>query len=50
MTEVELSGVVSFSVLMQSGNGIIGKAPSYIDEKYHLIKAVSLYVLGTRFF
>ena len=26
--------LVEFCILMQNGEGILGKAPSYIDEKY----------------
>ena len=38
MSEAELLGVVCFIVLMENNNGVIGKAPSYIEEKYSLIK------------
>lgn len=38
-TEVKLLGLVSFCVLMQHGQGIMGKAPDYILEKAELIKA-----------
>lgn len=30
----EIDGLVAFSILMENNNGILGKAPSYIFEKY----------------
>ena len=34
MEAEELKNLVAFLVLMQSGSGILGKAPSYIEEKF----------------
>lgn len=42
-TEVKLLGLVSFCVLMQHGQGIMGKDPSYILEKATMVKA-SIYL------
>ena len=30
----EIDGLVAFSILMENNDGIIGKAPHYIQEKY----------------
>ena len=30
----EIDGLVAFSILMENDNGILGKAPRYIKEKY----------------
>ena len=35
MTKEELENVVAFCVLMQEGNGILNKAPSYLEEKFN---------------
>ena len=40
MKDVELLGIVSFLVMMENGEGLGSKAPSYILEKYRLIKDV----------
>ena len=32
--EVEIKDIVGFCVLMQNGNGIMDKAPSYVREKF----------------
>tara|TARA_R110000803_G_scaffold40778_3_gene87794 strand:+ start:2687 stop:2884 length:198 start_codon:yes stop_codon:yes gene_type:complete len=34
MSREELENIVAFSVLMESGDGIINKAPKYIEEKF----------------
>jgi hypothetical protein len=34
MNKRELFKIVEFCVLMQGNDGILGKAPSYIEEKY----------------
>lgn len=39
MTEIELKQLVTFCILMQNGEGIISKAPSYIEEKYNFCMA-----------
>ena len=41
MKEIALGQVVAFSILMQNNEGIISKAPSYINEKMKLILAYS---------
>lgn len=38
MGNVELLGIVSFCVLMEGHDGILGKAPNYIAEKFPLMK------------
>ena len=30
----EIDGLVAFSILMENNDGILGKSPSYIKEKY----------------
>jgi len=45
-TEVKLLSLVSFCVLMQHGEGIMGKDPTYIIEKAKLIKA-PVYLFST---
>lgn len=35
MGKMELLKIVEFCILMQNNGGILGKAPSYIEEKYH---------------
>lgn len=30
----EIDGIIVFSILMENNNGILGKSPSYIHEKY----------------
>ena len=37
MTQLELKRLVVFSILMQNGQGIKGKAPNYIDWKYSFL-------------
>ena len=34
MTDNKLKNIVAFCALMENGNGIRGKAPSYIIEKF----------------
>lgn len=33
---MEFEGIIVFAILMENNNGILGKAPSYITEKYKL--------------
>lgn len=32
--------LAAFSILMENGNGLVGKAPNYINEKYHSVMLV----------
>lgn len=34
MKNIKLERLVAFCVLMENGEGIVGKAPSYLFEKY----------------
>ena len=34
--EINIDGLVVFSILMENNDGILGKAPSYVAEKYEL--------------
>lgn len=36
MTKLELQQLVAFCILMQGNDGILGKAPSYLAEKYYM--------------
>ncbi len=35
MTKDKLENIVAFCTLMQNGNGILDKAPSYLEEKFN---------------
>ena len=37
MNKKELLKIVEFCILMQNNEGILGKAPSYINEKYNTV-------------
>jgi len=32
----EIDGLVAFSILMENNDGILGKSPDYIQEKYEM--------------
>ena len=34
LSKVQLKNIVAFCALMQNSNGIIGKSPDYIEEKF----------------
>ena len=35
MTEKQIKNIVAFCALMENGEGIIGKSPDYIEEKFN---------------
>ena len=37
MEKKEFERIVTFCILMENYNGIIGKAPSYIEEKFNVL-------------
>jgi len=42
MTEQEFEHVIAFCVLMENGQGLIDKAPSYVMEKFNRCEVVDL--------
>ena len=38
---INIDGLVVFSILMENNDGILGKAPSYVAEKYELCMKMS---------
>ena len=38
---INIDGLVVFSILMENNDGILGKAPSYIQEKYEFCMRMS---------
>ena len=37
----EINGLVAFCILMENNDGILGKAPSYLSEKYEFCMKMS---------